>query len=536
MTVIDKDVLGRVKELVRYQIIESRRDRRFEKSTKLAASIFDIPIAFISFVDERRHWIKSSVGWNLTQSSKEDSFCLHTIQSTDVFIVEDASRDTRFKENRFVKAPDGVRFYAGAPLVTPRGVRLGALAVMDRKPRSLTGKQIDILRTLSESVMHEIENYLNEFRREDAVSAVEIITLTSPDAIVFLDNNFRIKRINPAAEEVFRVSKKDLIGQHHDIMVPRRFRPIYDEMLRQAADGLVVQGKPQEKYNLNGVRFNGTEFPMWIRIAKVNLHHQVNLVLTIRDLTAQVTMENELRIATEASARISETRERFLLSLSHEMRTPLNNVIGFSEIMAGDLLGSIGPGRYQSYAKAVAASGWQLARMINAAVEASDLAGKVFVCTPQPLDLTASVHLVVERLSGSLGAKSIRLIVQDGNVGEQPISTDPLLLDQILEQLLSNAINFSHEYGLVKIETEIVPLRGEVEIRVTDHGLGIALTDLGRVGEPFFRGTTAVQNDVPGAGMGLAIAHRMAASMGGRIEIFGEPGLGTTAILTLSHS
>ena len=536
MIIIDRDVLARVQELLRYQIIESRRDRRFEKTAKLAASIFDMPIALIGFIDERRHWIKSSVGWIFTQYSKEDSFCIQTIQSADVLIVEDASLDSRFKENRFVKTPDGVRFYAGAPLVTPRGVRLGALAVMDRKPRSLTGKQIDILRTLSESVMHEIENYLNEFRREDAVSAVEIITLTSPDAIVFLDNDFRIKRINPATEEIFQVSKKDFLGQFHDIMVPQRFRPIYDEMLRQAADGLVVQGKPQEKYNLNGVRFNGTEFPMWIRIAKVNLHHQVNLVLTIRDLTAQVTMENELRIATDTSNRISEARERFLLSLSYEMRTPLNNVIGFSEIMAGELFGSIGSDRYKSYAKAVAASGWQLARMINAAVDASDLEGKVFACTPQPLDITASVHLVVERLSASLAAKSIRLIVQDVNVGEQRVSTDPLLLDQILAQLLSNAINFSHEYGLVKIETQIALLGGEVEVRITDHGLGMALTDLGRLGEPFFRGTIAVQNDVPGAGMGLAIAHRMAAAMGGRIEIFGEPGLGATAILSLPHS
>lgn len=536
MNIIDRDVLGRVKELSRYQIIESRRDRRFEKMTKLAVYIFETPIAIISFIDERRHWIKSSIGWNLTQSSKEDSFCLHTIQSADVFIVENALLDPRFRENRFVKASDGVRFYAGAPLVTPSGVRLGALAVMDRQPRSMTGKQIDVLRTLSESVMHEIENYLNEFRREDAVSALEIITLTSPDAIIFLDSDFRVKRMNPAAAEIFRSQKKDFIGQGHDIMVPKRFRPIYDEMLRQAADGLVVQGAPHENYNVNGVRSDGTEFPMWIRIAKVNLHNQVNLVLTIRDITAQVTRENELRIATDAATRIAETRERFLISLSHEMRTPLNNVIGFSELMADEPFGPVGSDRYQSYARAIAASGWQLAGMINTAVDASDLEGKVFASNPQPIDLVHSVHLVAERLGASLAAKSIRLVIEDGNVGEQRISADPTLLDQILAQLMSNAINFSHKHGLVKVETEIVTAEETVEVRMTDHGLGIAPTDLGRTGEPFFRGTIALQNDVPGVGMGLAIARRMAASMGGWIEIVAEPGLGATATLSLPHS
>src|SRR6266851_6840114 len=140
---------ARLASLRSLEILDTAPEAAFDELVTLAAYICQTPIALISLVDEGRQWFKSKVGWRLCATPREISFCAHTIVQSDLFVVPDAAADKRFADNPLVTSTPGVRFYAGAPLVTPEGHALGALCVLDHRPRDLTDEQRQALRTLS---------------------------------------------------------------------------------------------------------------------------------------------------------------------------------------------------------------------------------------------------------------------------------------------------------------------------------------------------------------------------------------------------
>src|SRR5438270_3133538 len=111
----------RLKVLWQYDVLDTVPEELFDDLTELAARICEAPIALISLVDEKRQWFKSRVGTTVRETSRDISFCAHAIQQSGLFIVPDASRDERFAQNPLVTSDPKIRFYAGAPLITPDG-------------------------------------------------------------------------------------------------------------------------------------------------------------------------------------------------------------------------------------------------------------------------------------------------------------------------------------------------------------------------------------------------------------------------------
>lgn len=150
---------ARLAALHAYAILDTGAEASFDRISRAAADVCGTPMAVISLVDGQRQWFKSTFGIDMTETPRDVSFCTHTIQQDGLLVVRDATADPRFRANPFVTAPDGVRFYAGAPLRDPDGHRLGTLCVFagTARPRGLTRVQTRMLETLAAQVVAELE-------------------------------------------------------------------------------------------------------------------------------------------------------------------------------------------------------------------------------------------------------------------------------------------------------------------------------------------------------------------------------------------
>ena len=164
------DESGRLAALRRYRILDTDPERAFDDLTLLASHICGTPIALISLIDVDRQWFKSRVGLSLAETSRSVSFCTHAIQQRDLYVVPDARNNATFRDNPFVAAENGIRFYAGAPLVTPQGYALGTLCVLDNVPRTLTSDQVEALEALRRQAEAQLELRANLLELEVALA------------------------------------------------------------------------------------------------------------------------------------------------------------------------------------------------------------------------------------------------------------------------------------------------------------------------------------------------------------------------------
>jgi diguanylate cyclase (GGDEF)-like protein len=146
----------RLSELRSLGILDSEPAERFNRVTRLAQRLLNVPSAVITLVDEDRNWYLSQQGLDNTGTSRDDSFCAHAILGNDILEVPDATRDERFYDNPFVTGKTGLRFYAGCPIVGPKGSVLGTLCVFDTQPRVLSADDASSLRDLARMVESEI--------------------------------------------------------------------------------------------------------------------------------------------------------------------------------------------------------------------------------------------------------------------------------------------------------------------------------------------------------------------------------------------
>ncbi len=136
--VLPEDERQRLEALRNLSILDTPPEERFDRLTRLAKQLFDVPIAIVSLVDSDRQWFKSIQGLDASETSREVSFCGHAILQSKLFIVEDAAGDPRFADNPLVTGAPDIRFYAGCPLTDANGYALGTLCLIDTEPRSLS--------------------------------------------------------------------------------------------------------------------------------------------------------------------------------------------------------------------------------------------------------------------------------------------------------------------------------------------------------------------------------------------------------------
>ncbi len=148
---------ARLDALREYRVLDTAAEQCFDDLTALASHICETPVALVSLVDRDRQWFKSRVGLDVAETSREVAFCAHSILGNEVFVVPDATQDPRFADNPLVTSGPQIRFYAGAPLISPQGHAVGTLCVIDRRPRHLSPEQMQALRALGRQVVQQLE-------------------------------------------------------------------------------------------------------------------------------------------------------------------------------------------------------------------------------------------------------------------------------------------------------------------------------------------------------------------------------------------
>jgi GAF domain-containing protein len=156
---IPPDESDRMKVLHEYGVLDTAPEPVYDDIAHVTAGICETPIALIALIDGTRNWFKARVGVDeeLTESPRDISFCGHAIIGRDIFEVCDAVFDDRFADNPLVAQTPHIRFYAGAPLITPDGYRLGTICAIDLRPRRLSASQRDTLGALSRLVMRQLD-------------------------------------------------------------------------------------------------------------------------------------------------------------------------------------------------------------------------------------------------------------------------------------------------------------------------------------------------------------------------------------------
>ena len=218
-------------------VLDTAPEQDFDELTSLAAFVCQAPVALISLVDDQRQWFKSRVGWDVSETERNVSFCAHTILKSDLLIVPDAAADPRFADSPLVVSGPQFRFYAGAPLLTPEGQALGTLCVMDRRPRTLSKEQAQALRTLGRQVtaLLQLRHNVAELTRlhwgqslaEEAVRSEKnrlTILLDHLPAMVYgLDADNRFCLWNRECERVLGYSKEEILGRTRQELFHRMY-------------------------------------------------------------------------------------------------------------------------------------------------------------------------------------------------------------------------------------------------------------------------------------------------------------------------
>ncbi len=164
---------ARLQELFDYNILDSDPEPAFDDLVQLASELCGTPISLITLLDADRQWFKAREGVAFSETPREQAFCSHTILDDQLMEVPDATRDERFQENPLVQNDPNIRFYAGMPLISPHGHRLGSLCVIDWKPGSLNDLQRKALKVLAQQAIAQIELRQKVCKLEEALGEVQ---------------------------------------------------------------------------------------------------------------------------------------------------------------------------------------------------------------------------------------------------------------------------------------------------------------------------------------------------------------------------
>jgi PAS domain S-box-containing protein len=529
----DHEELKRLAALARLQVLDTPEEEALDRITRLAAQLFAVPFAAITFFDQGREWFKSRFGFDLHEVPREYSLCDLAGESGRVAVVPDARADPRFARTALVVGPPHLRFYAGAPLVTHEGRTVGIISIGDRQPRSgLTAAETDRLRDLAAITMDAVEQQLlnaalDQERRmlREQRRLAELIVNGSAEGIFAVDRDLRCTLWNetmvklsglPAAE----VLGRDILSMNWPLATDRP-----DRALRSALAGRAVALRDEVYRDASGEeRFFAAHFsPLQDTEGQL-----VGAIGFVRDTTERHELEDQLRQAQKLDA---------IGLLTGTVAHDFNNIL---TVLIGNA----------ARALARAQDNPRLTRILEEMMEGAERGEKLTqqllafarrqCLEPQPVDINALVARTSDMLRRTM-PETIELRL-DLSPGLPRATSDPHQLEVALLNLALNAQAAMPNGGTLTIETgsrhltraqlgaRSPPDPGRfVMIAIRDTGAGIKPEVKRRMFEPFF--TTKSRGQ--GTGLGLSQVYGFVMQSLGRVRVESHVGQGTTVELDL---
>jgi PAS domain S-box-containing protein len=349
----------------------------------------------------------------------------------------------------------------------------------------------------------------------------------SPIAVAIADSAWQLEYTNPAYEALAGRSRDELLG--HDLretVFDSLSDESWDEICRRVTGGDTWQGELRTQSRRGRIRW--TEVSLYCLAARQGGTER--FVCIQEDVSERKQILQDLVAAKDRAESLNRMKSNFVARMSHEFRTPLNAILGFSEVISKQVLGPCSEPRYVEYAGHVHSSGTHLLSLINDVLDLSKLESGKETLDPEPIDLSVLIAEAVVLVTPDAEKAGVALGVDDRLDG-RPVTGDRRALKQVLLNLLSNGVRYTPAGGRVAVTTE--PHDGGIRLRVSDTGCGIEESDIPRLCEPYERAGTAYVRKTQGTGLGLPIVKRLVELHKGAFRIESALGEGTTVEIVL---
>jgi diguanylate cyclase (GGDEF)-like protein/PAS domain S-box-containing protein len=277
-----------------YHLVDTAPEEDFDRLVRLAARLFDVPIALVSLVARERQFFKARVGLAACGTDREVSFCAHAIEQDDILFVPDATLDERFAANPLVLGPPFIRFYAGQPLTTPSGHKIGTVCLIDTAPRqNLSAEDRRNLADIAALVMERMEMRRLNHVRSVGQTRFESIAATSPDAIICASTRGDITFWNRSAERLFGYTAEEMLHHPAAIIIPESWSRLYAAEIERLRTGQAME-LADRTIELSGRRKDGSEFPAEFSLSTWQEGGATSIGAIVRDITERRHNEGRL--------------------------------------------------------------------------------------------------------------------------------------------------------------------------------------------------------------------------------------------------
>ena len=283
----------RLAALAEYEFDEGTELPSLEPIVSMATRIFNVPVSAVNIIGNDHVFFAASTGIADADMRRDVSFCAHAIAQEDVMVVPDALQDERFHDNPLVQGPSGIRFYAGVPLVSPKGWPLGALCVIDHNPREgLSDSDKSAMRELAHIVSDKLELRRIEKAGYKGTSRFDALAEYSPSAIVSFGADCRIIAWNAAATRMFGYQSVELMGRGIEMLMPEHQRAPF--RLRIASAVALREAQCNAPIEITGLRKNGSEFPVELAASLWEDSGQIRFGAIVQDISERLRQQKEL--------------------------------------------------------------------------------------------------------------------------------------------------------------------------------------------------------------------------------------------------